>query len=149
MKRILVRFLVSAIALLALATCSNPVFEALQSDQWGLVGRWTNPDYYDMFGLPRCYVLELKDDGTIFIDNGTGATAPGTYTVESVSSSGTTRTFEIHFVVFDESGGVSDEEYARVRITDLTSFEGNIVGSLPYPTVIDSAGGGYATYTLD
>jgi hypothetical protein len=129
-------------AVVAAAACTNPVSVLLDSKGWGMLGTWGN-QMYNLSYPPQSTTLTMNADGT-FASFGTGITTNGTYIVDSVSISGNSRTYTVHF----NWGVPTTNYYALIRIMDSTSYQSNGSNYLPYPTVIDSGGSGYATYTL-
>jgi len=76
-------------------------------------------------------------------DTGGGMVSTGTYTIDSVSLSGNSRTFQIHYVYAS-----INHNYVLARVTDGTSYASNYTTMLPYPTLVDTGGPGYMTATL-
>ncbi len=131
------------IALLALSTCTNPVSEALNSPSFGLVGTWVNAIVMASSPPGSCAKLIVNVDGT-FRSEDTGGimVTTGTYTVDSVSVSGNSRTFQVHYV-----WGIS-HSYILSRVTGGTLYESVTNGAPPYPTSITPADPSYMKATL-
>lgn len=121
--------------LMVVLGCSNPVFGILGSKSLGLVGPWknTNVSLIASSSPPLAYNLVLNADGTFrSSDSGSTIVNSGTYTVDSVTTQGSTRTYQIHFAY-----GAGMHCYALVVVTNSTTYETNGSGALPYPAVID------------
>jgi hypothetical protein len=133
-----------AAALIALSTCTNPVGEALNSPSFGLVGTWVNAIPLATANPGSCGRLIVNVDGTFRSEDSTGGmVTTGTYTVDSVSVSGNSRTFQVHYV-----WGIS-HAYILSRVTGGTLYESVTNGTLPYPTSITTGGPGYMKATLE
>lgn len=103
-RRILFFALGLALAMFLMAGCANPVADVLNANEWGLVATWVNSS--SISSSPNnSGKLELMADGTFkATSSGGGMSSSGSYTVESVSVDGNTRTYKIHFVWQPEIG---------------------------------------------
>jgi hypothetical protein len=143
MKRILLAA-VTAAALIALSTCTNPVSEALNSLSFGLVGTWVNSVVNASSSPGSCGKLTVNDDGTFRSeDTGGGMVSTGTYTVDSVSVSGDSRTFKVHY----QWAGIN-ESYVLARVRGGTHYESQYNTMTPYPSSISTASPNYMKATL-
>lgn len=143
MKRILLAA-VTAAALIALSTCTNPVSEALNSLSFGLVGTWVNSVVNASSSPGSCGKLTVNDDGTFRSeDTGGGMVSTGTYTVDSVSVSGDSRTFKVHY----EWGGMN-HNFILTRVRGGTLYESVYNFNPPYPSSISTASPNYMKATL-
>ncbi len=140
--RTLLLVTVVAAALMALTTCSNPVSDALNSPSFGLVGTWVSGTMMASSNPGACYKLTVNVDGTFRSQDGSGTmVTTGTYTVESVSVSGNSRTFRVHYV----SAGIN-HSYVLARVTGGTVYESDYTGALPYPSTILPGTGNYMKF---
>jgi hypothetical protein len=135
------------ITLVAVSTCTNPVGEALNSPSFGLVGTWISSTAMASYNPGACSRLTVNVDGTFRSqDTGGGIVYTGTYTIDSVSVSGNSRTFRVHYVY---SAGPA-HDWVLARVTGGTLYESVYMGGAgPYPTSITTAGPGYMKATLE
>ena len=136
-----------AVAACVATTCTNPVFDILSSKSLGLVGKWrnTNATYSALMTPPQCYNLVINADGTFRASDSTVNSTLGTYSVESVSTQGSVRTYTIHF-----QWSPAQDCYAFVQVTNAATYEINGRTMQPYPTSIDPSGmiAPYSKFTL-
>ncbi len=129
---------IAAIALLALASCPNPVADMLKSEGWGLLGTWVSNRTAD-YSPGVFHKLTVNANGTFRSENDTGSmSSEGTYVVDSVTVSGNARTFMIDFTY-----GIPptySHNYVLARVTDGTTYENASTTFLPYPSVIPPPG---------
>ena len=132
------------ITLITLSTCSNPVSEALNSPSFGLVGTWVSSTISPSSSPGICHRLTVNVDGTFRSEDTGGAmVTTGTYTVDSVSVSGNSRTFRVHYVW----GGIS-HNYILCRVTGGTLYESVYTSIIPYPPSISTSDASYLKFTL-
>jgi hypothetical protein len=140
------RAILLAAAVIGLSACTNPIFDLLGADNWGLVGTWVNSNYISYDGPGRCYKLTVRNDGTFSSQDPLGTSGgqydEGTYTVQSVSVSGNSRTFQVHY-----SWDGIEHNYVLTRVTDGTSYE-SVFGIGGYPATILITDSTFNQYTL-
>ena len=142
--RTIVRALLfAAVASLTLASCPNPVADLLNTKSWGLLGTWVSTRTIE-YSPGMFYKLTVNADGTFRSEDQLGmSVSTGTYTVDSVSVSGNTRTLQVHYVF---QGGIT-HHYVLIRVTDGTAYE-SVYGIGAYPAMLIITDPGYLTATL-
>lgn len=136
----------AATVMVALAGCPNPVGDLLNAKSWGLLGTWVSSRTIE-YSPGMFYMLTVNADGTFRSEDQLGmSVSAGTYTVDSVTVSGSARTFQIHYVWGPLA--TQSHHYVLARVTDGTSYASNYTTMLPYPTLVDTGGPGYMTATL-
>ncbi len=145
--RAVLRAASAAVVVFAATVCTNPVSDILNSKSLGLVGTWknTNPSYIALTTPPQCYNLVINGDGTFRASDSSINSTSGTYSIGSVSTQGSVRTYTIHF-----QWSPAQDCYAFVQVTNATTYEINGKTFLPYPTSIDPSGmsASYSKFTL-
>lgn len=142
-RRFLLLLLIGAGAMLMAAACTNPVLgvlTAMTSKSYGLTGRWMNSSAMNGY-LPQAYWLILNSDGTMQSRDGGGATTNnGTYTVNSVSVSGDSRSYQI---------AVSSAYYyyCLVKVSGGTKLEIQTSYSSYPPSINPADSANYGVYT--
>jgi hypothetical protein len=131
-------------ALLVLATCSNPVSDLLNAGGWGLLGTWVSSRTIE-YAPGMFYKLTVNADGTFRSEDQLGMSVnTGTYTVDSVSVSGNSRTLQVHYVF---AGGIS-HHFVLARVTDGTTYESVYSVTPPYPSMLLATDPNYLAATL-
>jgi hypothetical protein len=136
----------AAIALVVATSCANPVADLLNAKSWGMLGTWGNSSYVAGPSVTRAGFLYLNTDNTFrFTDPFGGAGGAGTYVVDSVAVSGTTRTYQI---TFDQTTGApTGVYYVLARVTDGDTYE-SVSGSFSYPASITIGDPSYGILAL-
>jgi hypothetical protein len=134
----------AAIVLIAATACTNPVSDVLGSKSWGLLGTWVNQSYGPYYPtVTQASSIYLGGDGT-FKSTSTMGILVGTYSIDSVSISGTVRTYQITVVTGSPAPTTT---WVLARVTNGTTYE-SVSSIYAKPISISQADMTYGQLTL-